>query len=364
MSNLKNKVWELGFASWGGSSSWKPGYSVLLPVPADLPVFLKLGVQTVLRQKAIHRQEVLVIPDSPTPEFRRIFEQVVSSLQPSLQSQFRLVEMGWKDQKFRKFGDRKELFLQIVNGARHAKGSHFLIHDADAFVLSDIFFESHYQQCVERNLSVIGVNPVWDDWYPSHGYSHLVATWEMICSQAWFRQFSPHMHRGQETFLSGEKHSCDITCYTQCLSNPEEIGLFEGQANFVHFNHVIRTYRLYLQAKSKGELFLDENFRLLLIRLLVDGFDGNSDSFYDLPTLKELRLALSQESRLVTFSNNGIAQERYLKFRQKLTQFVQSIYLNEAQRGWFLKEIQLYDRHYNISSDGDVISSQVLPLAG
>ncbi len=345
MGNIKDKIWEWGFARWSGSSEWQPGYSVLLPVPSDLPVFFKLGIQTVQRQQAEHRREILVIPDAPAAAFRDIYQQVVATLAPTMQAQIRLVEMSKKDQFFRRIGDRKELFLQTINGAAQATSTHFLIHDADAFATSDDFFEQHYQQCISRNLSVIGVNPVWDEWYRQNNYGHLVATWEMMCSQTWIRQFAPFMHRGQVATLPPGDHSFDITCYTQCLSRPDEIGLFEGRAGFVHFNHVIRTYRLFTQAQQHGQTFVDEHFRLLLIRLLVDAFDAADQEHYNLPTLEDFQQSLSGDSSIVSLESDNCA-DKYRQFRAKMTELMASAYLSEAQRDWFDQVLHPFDRKF------------------
>ena len=346
MSQLTNTLWELGFKGWSGETSWQDGYSVLLPVPHDLPVFFKLAMQTVQRQSADHRVDILVIPDTPTAKFRQVYEAVYASLPKALRQEMSLVEMSAKDRFFRRIGSRKEHYLQTVNGIMRAKGQQVLMHDADAFILSDTFFDRMYQDCVERKLSVLGVNPIWDDWYRDRNYDHLVATWEMMCSQQWARRFAPSAFRGHVNTLPNEApHSFDNYCYAQCQTAPQEIGLFEGEVEFVHFNHVIRTYRLFSQAKANNETYVDEHFRLVLIRLLVELFDQESAADYDLPTMGDLYQSLVGQNDAVSFISED-SEHEYRKFRTKLNQLLGSVYLNDAQRDEVAAMLQPFDQHF------------------
>src|SRR5947207_2233547 len=62
----KSAAWRATFSRWRPETAQKvPGYSLALPVPADLPVFLRLALATAAAQADEHRVETLVIPDAP-----------------------------------------------------------------------------------------------------------------------------------------------------------------------------------------------------------------------------------------------------------------------------------------------------------
>ena len=67
-------LWKLFRSSWHKAVGARtPGYSVMLAVPADLPVFLKIAMSTINAQQNAGLIETLVIPDMPTPEFEEAF---------------------------------------------------------------------------------------------------------------------------------------------------------------------------------------------------------------------------------------------------------------------------------------------------
>src|SRR3954469_10157584 len=69
-------LWKLARSKWRKPTAGAraAGYSVLLPVPGDLPVFLKIAMSTINAQQNAGLVETLVIPDVCTPAFERAFE--------------------------------------------------------------------------------------------------------------------------------------------------------------------------------------------------------------------------------------------------------------------------------------------------
>ncbi len=58
--------------------------------------------------------------------------------------------------------------------------------------------------------------------------------------------------------------------WPQCQTPPEQIERHQQEWGFIHFSHVVSTYRRFQQSK---EAFEDSYFRILLIRLLIDAYD-------------------------------------------------------------------------------------------
>src|SRR5436309_1067362 len=72
---LNATLWKLFRSKWRRPAHGPrtPGYSVLLAVPADLPVFLKIAMATINAQRNDGLVETLVIPDVPSPAFESAF---------------------------------------------------------------------------------------------------------------------------------------------------------------------------------------------------------------------------------------------------------------------------------------------------
>jgi hypothetical protein len=63
------------FYTWGHRSDEViPGYTIMLTVPGDLPVFTKIALEICSRQRSDHLVETLVIPDRLTAELPELLE--------------------------------------------------------------------------------------------------------------------------------------------------------------------------------------------------------------------------------------------------------------------------------------------------
>ncbi len=72
-------LWRLGYRNWNGHSAPRqPAYTVLLPVPGDLPVFLFLAMDCMSRQDDRHRLEVIVVSDRRSDEFDELVAETPS----------------------------------------------------------------------------------------------------------------------------------------------------------------------------------------------------------------------------------------------------------------------------------------------
>src|SRR4051812_45879475 len=73
--NLKEEFWKQLYSHWNETGHARaPGYTIVIPVPGDLPVFLKLALEVCIKQDPEHLCEILVIPDQLPDGFVKHFE--------------------------------------------------------------------------------------------------------------------------------------------------------------------------------------------------------------------------------------------------------------------------------------------------
>jgi hypothetical protein len=280
-----NSYWSGRFNDWPAPSPAEPGYTLLVPVPGDLPVFLELALNVLARQDSAHRVETLVIPDKMTPAMTAITAGYASTWDGPLRTLALPLPERFVLPLMRNPG--RNHGVQLIEGISNARGSHVLLHDADLFLLDAGVLDERWVEASTDKLYALGVSPVWDKWFTTRGYE-LTATWELLADRDWLRAFPPAMHIGHEAEALGERHVFDTTLRAQLLSDPRRIRTHEIEDRMVHFNYVISTYRHFQNAKGT---FADDKFRLLLIRLFVDLF-ASYDAPYNLPSLDELAAAL------------------------------------------------------------------------
>lgn len=329
-------------------SSWKArftdtktGYTVLVPVPGDLPVFTKVALQTILSQNTQHMVEVLVIPDQPSREYREMFEIILEKLEsPSID--VRLVEMSLIDKLTGKSSGSGNTyhFLQLINGIEHSKGSHLLFHDADLFLPPGNILRDRFEECLSRKLSVFAVNP--RPGVYTEDCKHFVATWEMLVTREWLYRFKPYQMRGRLVKLKGKWHRLDTTHLAQFLSKPSEIQHHTLAQSIVHFSFVISIYR---QFRMSSKPFKDNNFNMLLIRLLVDAID-DSEWQYNLPSLTCCINGLSGEDKYLCYTDPETAVT-YPKFRKKLQSLTEMGLFGQNVIERIRRDIEPFDRKFN-----------------
>ncbi|NJO10691.1 MAG: hypothetical protein HC873_14725 [Leptolyngbyaceae cyanobacterium SL_1_1] len=314
----------------------------MMLIPGDLPVFLKLALDICSRQNPEHLVETLVIPDKTLPGFKQLLNQWSKDYHTS---SIRLVALNPVEQSITKLQNNPHTncWLQMVRGIEAVKTQYALWHDADLFIKDANFLKTHYEACVQSQFDCFGVNKVWDQWYEAQNLNHITATWEIMLRVDWVKRFKPWEHRGHDGFVLGQPHTFDITLWPQCQTAPERIGRNQQDWEFVHFNYVIGTYRWF--QRSKGS-FEDENFRILLIRLLIDAFDSSSGWKYDIPTLVELKKGLSDRGARVTYLSDK-TKEKYAEFGLKLTSLLESGLLNAKEESAIKNGVSDFDEVFN-----------------
>jgi hypothetical protein len=315
-------AWRAAYRRWPRTAvpQLSPGYTLLMPVPSDLPVFLRVALANVAAQDDTGCAEILVIPDRPNAPIAAAFESCKAETSAR---NLRLVELpnaaralGWLS------GAKPSTyhFLQIHAGVTETTTTHALLHDADLFLTDADFLARHYQRCVERNLACLGVSPAWDDWLREHGFGHAVATWEMMFDIRWMRSFSPWRHLWHYAWLDGQWHGFDTTLYPQARTPPELCELHpDAEAGMVHFNWVIGVYRIF--QRNGGRPMEDDRFTILLIRLLTDALDRGDRSAppvaIDVPGVDDLVKGITDASRSVTYCEER-TRTNYADFRERL----------------------------------------------
>ena len=330
----KNLVWRAAYSKWplGTARDLSPGYTVLMPVPGDLPVFVRLAIANVAAQDPSGRREILIVPDRQGLETAGA---VAASKAETGLRDLRLVALPPLSQAFGRLArsdPATNYFLQLHAGVNECATTHALLHDADLLLTDADFLARHYQRCAERGLACLGVSPAWDAWLREHGFNHVVATWEMMFDVRWMRWFSPWRHRAHFGWLDGQWHGCDVTLCTQAKTAPRLCELHPAaDASFVHFNWVIGAYR-HFQRSTAGPMD-DSHFNLLLIRLLVDALDGRLSGLrrvpVGVPPADALARGLTDPSQRVTYRGAGAASN-YASFRGKVRRLYEGPLFDDA----------------------------------
>lgn len=299
--------------------TWRPqappsrdGYTLLMPVPGDLPILTRLALDVCRRQDPTGRRETLLLPDRLTPEWLDLVALLTATPDAGA---VRWVALDTFDALMaERYPDAALInWLQWVRGVEAVTTPHAVWHDSDLFFTDPRFLLDHVTTCVARGLAVYGVSPPWDAWYAACELHHVTAAWEIAFAVDWARRFTPWEHRGQEAWYAGQLRRFDITCWPQVNTPAARIGRRPDEQGFVHFNYVASTYRA-LQAAIGP--FEDTHYRLLLLRLLADAY-GEPSSAASIPTLGDLIAGSEDDAARVTY-RRATTRANWPAFRAKL----------------------------------------------
>lgn len=340
-------LYQVLFNSWRSSmKNLRPGYTALLTVPHDLPIFLEIALRNIAAQDLHSLVEILVIPDQPSAEFRNLFE--VSKKKYELPP-LRLIEMNMRDKLVGRLNNTPAWyhFLQLKNGAEAANTTHLLFHDADLFLAPGDFLESRFRECVEKKLSALGV-----DLPPHRGGNnfvsqYMVATWEMMATREWLMRFKPIQHKSNFRYLDGRKVRFDTTLWPQYQTDPTEFALHGMDAHtYVHFGNIVTTYRKFRRARKPYE---DTRFRVLLIRLLIDAMGSEAAQNIYVPSIEECVAGIDGKSRTVSYAESKTASI-YKGFRDQIRGLSGLNVLAEAAIDSIEKSIRPFDEAFQYGS--------------
>jgi hypothetical protein len=344
---IRRAYWKARFSRWPASGPLRAGYTLLMPVPGDLPVFLDLSLAVCRLQQPSSRLRTLVIPDRWTPEIVESFGRARSSWPGDLV----LLRLPLVDRVvLPRLGDgSRNHAAQLIAGVARSRSSHVILHDADLFLLRPEIHEDQYRYAVRHDLTVLGVDGAWDPWYSDHGRTlsdygrTLAATWEMTARTDWLRSYPPHRHMAHVDELWGERHTFDTTFWAQCHTDQAVVAVRPPDDGIVHFNYVIGTYRKFLR-RPQGVPFPDPCFLLLLIRVLVDLFDEGGLA-YGLPSLRALSASLGRSDEAVAYPGAEAWQE-YAVFRHKTQAILDGPWTSPSRRDAAKAYLAAFDGFY------------------
>jgi hypothetical protein len=333
--------WRWRLAKWPTApTDTEQGYTLLLPVPGDIPVFLELALRICGMQNSDHRLRTLVIPDRPSRRISELVAKAKPSWNGPLDIQLLPHPERWTLPLLRSAS--RNHGLQLVSGVAASRSSHIILHDADLFLLVDDFFDRQFMECQKRDLDCLGVSPAWDNWFTDHGL-RLAATWELVASVSWMRRFTPYVHIGHDNELFGEAHTFDTTLYPQAVSPQSRIDWEDRSGEFVHFNYLISSYRNF---QKGGVPFLDSGFRLLLIALFVHLF-SDGQSLPDLPRLSEMSRGLDSETARVYYPKREVGREAWVEFSSQLDRVVNADFLASDVGSEARRALGEFDAYYS-----------------
>ena len=339
-TSSRASYWRFRLARWNQPPArLDPGYTLLLPVPGDIPVFLELALKVCARQSARHRCRTLVIPDRPSAAITELVEKARPAWDGDLDIALLPLPERWFLPYLRS-GSRNH-GLQVVEGISASSTTHVIFHDADLFLLDGELLDQQYEACRDRQLDCIGVSPVWDAWYESKGL-RLAATWEMVASVPWLRSFPPYRQIGHDGELLGEMHTIDTTLYAQALTPAARVDWVDRSPDFVHFNYVITAYRHF---QRHGGGFVDDHFRLLLIALFVHLFSDGAPP-PGLPTLAELASRIDDPAAPVRYVRDESHASGWREFRAQLNRMLGAEYVPAQAAGEAVGALGVFDAFY------------------
>jgi hypothetical protein len=315
-----------------------------MPVPGDLPVMLEIALAVCRDQAARHRLTTLVVPDRMTSAVRRIVDET----RPSWSGPLELVLLPRPERWFLPILNNgwRNHGVQLIAATAAAPATHLILHDADLFMFRDDFLDTRYEECRDRALACLGVEPVvWDGWYEEHG-RQLAATWELCASVDWLRSFPPAMHLSHDGEAWGETHTFDTTLHPQALTDKERIAVSGAGNDLVHFGFVTATYRLW-QRRRTGE---DGGFVHLLLRVLIESFAKNREG-YEFPSAAELAAGLWDPEAPIRYPGVEDGRAAYTAFRTELSRALDGPWLGGDQRSRAEQVLAPFDSFYSASTD-------------
>lgn len=340
MSEIGRRYWRTRLRRWPAASHTPtPGYTLLLPVPGDLPVFLELALVASAAQRAEHRVRTIVIPDRMTPAVGALVEQH----RPGWAGPLEIALLPRPERWFLPAlhnGSRNH-GMQLYSGVSASRSSHIILHDADLFPTRTDLFERQYTLCEERSLACLGVSGVWDPWYAEHGLK-LAATWDMCARVDWLRSYPPRDHIGHDGRLFAEAHTFDTTLLPQAVTAPTLVDHTDDPESFVHFNYVITCYRFFQQ---QGAAYCDDNFRLLFVAI-VTHLLGVGQAHSNFPTVGQLAAGARSGSGPMLYPQGKDAAEQYRRFRQKLERLLTSDWVRSGSPAQVEAELADFDILY------------------
>lgn len=293
------------------------GYSLLLPVPGDLPVFLKIALEGCNAQTPEGLIETLILPDRPSRQLENLLHiwakrYVVSPL--------RLLNAHPFEQVMASMHSIPLIDLQLTRGIQATQASYAMIHSVGEFAIAPDFRQSQY-------LASLGQRPSEPNKSTGNGLT------------------------GQTTCLAPDQSVIEVQNFKRSplwsTFNPmagrlqsNALGLVPAIArSVVRFSGLLPAYRHYQHTTGSVE---DGEFHLLLMRLLIDAYDQSGRSYY-LPLIDDLIRGITDSTARITYGKAQTRQQ-YPHFRHKVQQILESGLLDPMKAAIMQDELSLFER--------------------
>lgn len=290
------------------------GYSLLLPVPGDLPVFLKIALEGCNALASEELLETIILPDRPSRQLESLLH--IWAKRYSV-SPLRLLNPHPLESVLAGIHSIPLIDLQLMRGVRATQASHALVQLVGDFVIEPDFRRSQYRVVLEpactqhpeiSNDSSTDRGPVY------HG---AIDVQRLNRSPFW------HPLASAIAASSAEKHTSNTV---------------------VQFPGLLPVYRRYQNSTGPFE---DSEFYLLLMRLLVDAYDQSGRS-YQLPLIDDLTKGITDPTARITYCDTQTRQG-YPLFRQKVLQIIGSGLLDPMKAAIMQDELSLFERMFGAS---------------
>ncbi len=324
--NPKNLVLDSLFGRWRTAETLADGYSILLPMPMDMPFLLWFALESLRDMDTTHCNQFVVVPDGWGSDSGRAIERVVRSFDDPRVMLSRIPRKVHffihKVQRPRSHGNAANWlhWAMIIEGTNCATSKYAFLHDADAFFVDPDGLERQYAECRDRGMITLGVENRADSFFSTNGYA-IPGTWEMMYSVPWARSRSPLALKGRWQDTPHGRHEFDTMLHGQYLDYASgKVGAMVPPPRLVHFHGTIITYRAYIDPKNR--LVADDVFRLLLLSMLEELVpDGIGTRI--LPTPSELARGLDEPTAPVRYDSPRAARE-FPGFRRQIDELLKA----------------------------------------
>ena len=310
------------FGRWPRARPTAAGYTVLLPMPADMPFLLRFALEGLAAVDLANCGQIVVVPDGWDDSGAAALRAAVAAsgdprvelapLSPLLRFVVRRVRRTRPGIEFVTWAH----WAAIVEGTSRARHDHVFLHDADAFFADDTGPERQYAECARRGMATLGVQARADDYFADLGYA-IPGTWELVYSTAWARSRPPLTLKGKVRATPEGDRTFDTMLYPQYLDYPGgRVGVMSDPTRVIHFHGTIATFRAFRDAKAAGRPAVDRICRLLLLSILEDLLPP-ADGRRATPPVDDLARGLTDPTAPVVYDSDDAAA-RYPQFRDQL----------------------------------------------
>lgn len=302
------------YGRWPELPRFEDGYTMLLPIPSDMPFLLRFALEGLRHLRMPNCKKIVVISDGAARD--HALRQLVAQngeericYAPLTRIDKILVNLPRSDGSA-----NYRHFTQILRGVLAATTDAIYLHDADAFWLEEGGVEFQYREFCEREMYTLGVTSRIDPMFKDRGFE-VPGTWELMFSSFWARKRPPaQMKGGWYPDHNGKWSWFDTLLFGQYLDYPTgKIGVMPNPPRFVHFYGTITEYRRWQRA-GRSQSTEDTLFSLLLLSVLDEAIASARPSTM-LPRPHELTRGLRDPSASITYVGHS-APKRYASFRQ------------------------------------------------